>query len=103
MNLDEITEARRRAIAESIQPISVEELKTLGEGLFPFLDNPWREKFFAFLEENAGATFHHATTHDRVHILYCPSQEKGIWFLPGSGMGPLQAKGLQVLKALAPA
>jgi hypothetical protein len=98
--MDEITEARRKAIAESIQPISVEELKTLGEGLFPNLENPWREKFFTFVTENAGATFHHATTHDRVHILYCQDKDRGLWFVPGSGMGPLQPKGLAILKAI---
>lgn len=100
LNMDEITEARRKAIAETIHPISVEELKTLGEGLFPIVDHPWREKFFTFLSENAGATFHHATTDDRIHIIYCRSQDKGMWFQPGSGMGPLQPKGLKILKEI---
>lgn len=70
----------------------MEELKALGEGLFPNFDHPWREKFFGFIEENASTTFHHATTHDRIHIVYCLAQDKGMWFLPGSGMGPLQGK-----------
>ena len=100
LNMDEITEARRNAIAETIRTITVEELKSLGEGLFPSVDHPWREKFFAFLAENAGATFHHATTHDRVHIIYCDAQNKGMWFQLGGGMGPLQAKGLGILKAI---
>jgi hypothetical protein len=96
--MDEITEARRKAIVEAIHPISVEELKALGEQLFPFLDHPWRAKFFDFIRENAGATFHHATTNDRFHVIYCHAQDKGLWFLPGSGMGPIQPKGLKVLK-----
>jgi hypothetical protein len=98
LNMDDITEARRKAIVESIDTISVEGLQTLGEGLFPVVDHPWREKFFSFLRENAGATFHHATTQDHVHIIYCHSQDKGMWFMPGSGMGPLQAKGRKILK-----
>jgi hypothetical protein len=98
--MDEITEARRKAIAESIKTISVEELKGLGEGLFPNFDHPWREKFFTFITENAGATFHHATTNDRIHIIYCQGQDKGMWFQPGSGMGPLQEKGRKILKAI---
>jgi hypothetical protein len=98
LNKDEITEARREAIAASIHPISVEELKALGEGLFPYVDHPWREKFFTFISENAGATFYHATTHDRIHIIYCHAKDTGMWFLPGSGMGPLQPNGLAIIK-----
>ncbi len=100
LNMDEISEARRKAIAESIEVISVEALKTLGEGLFPYFDHPWRETFFGFIAENSSATFHHATTHDRVHIIYCHAKDRGMWFLPGSGMGPLQPKGLKTLKEI---
>jgi hypothetical protein len=64
LNMEEITEARRKAIAASIRTVGLEELKALGERLFPFVDNPWREKFFGFLTEHAGATFHHAATND---------------------------------------
>jgi hypothetical protein len=99
-SMDEITEARRKSIAETIKTISVEELKGLGEGLFPYHDHPWRAKFFDFIAENSAATFHHAVTHDRVHIIYCQGQDKGMWFTPGSGMGPLQAKGLKILKEI---
>ncbi len=98
LNIDEINESRRKAIKESIHTITVEELQTLGEGLFPYIDHPWREKFFTFLTENSGATFYHANTRDHVHFIYCPSKDRGLWFLPGSGMGPLQAKGLGILK-----
>ena len=101
LNMDELTEERRKALAASIHTISIEELKALGDGLFPSFDHPWREKFFGFITEHSGATFHHATTHDRVHIIYCGAKDKGMWFLPGSGMGPLQAKGLGIMKQLA--
>ena len=100
VNMEEITEARRKAIAESIRTISVEELKALGARLFPFVDHPWREKFFGFITENSGATFHHAITHDGVQIIYCHAREKGMWFVPGSGMGPMQPKGLAILKKI---
>ena len=98
INMEEITKARRKAIAGSIRTISVEEVKALGERLFPFVDDPWREKFFDFINANSGATFHHATTHDGVQIIYCHAKEKGIWFVPGTGMGPMQPKGLGILK-----
>src|SRR4051812_46335420 len=98
IDIGEITEARRKAIAASIRTINVEELKALGEKLFPHLDHPWREKFFGFIAENAGATFHQATTHDDVQILYCHDKNKGMWFVQGIGMGPMQPKGLGFLK-----
>ena len=100
INIEEITDARRKAIAKSIRIINIEELKTLGEKLFPYVDHPWREKFFAFITENAGATFHYATTHDHVQIIYCPTKNKGMWFVPGTGMGPMQPKGLGILKQI---
>ncbi|MDB6175621.1 MAG: hypothetical protein JWL59_4932 [Chthoniobacteraceae bacterium] len=100
LNMDDLTGARRKSIAESIHTISVEELKALGEGLFPLVNHPWREKFFNFLSENSGAAFYHAVTDDSVHVIYCPAREKGIWFLPGSGMGPMQPKGLRILKEI---
>lgn len=100
IHMEEITEARRKAIAASIRTISVEEVKTLGERLFPFQDDPWRERFFDFVNENSGATFHHATTHDQVQIIYCHGKEKGMWFMPGVGMGPMQPKGLAALKQI---
>ncbi len=100
LNLDSIDDARRKSIQSTIHEISIEELKSLGEGLFPYHDHPWRETFFGFIAENTGATFYHATTHDRYHVLYCRDKERGMWFLPGSGMGPLQEKGLKAMKEL---
>ena len=93
LNMDEITEGRRKAIAETIRTISVEELKTLGERLFPYVDHPWREKFFAFISENSGATFHHAITHDRVQIIYCHAKDNGMWFLPGTAWARCSRRG----------
>jgi hypothetical protein len=93
-------EARRKGVEETIDTIDVEQMKALGESLFPSMEHPWRERFFQFISENTGATFYHATTNDRIHVLYCPSKNTGMWFLPGSGMGPLQPKGLKVLKEI---
>jgi hypothetical protein len=100
VNMEEITKARRKAIAGSIRTISIEELKELGERLFPLVENPWREKFFDFITENPGATFHHATTHDGVQIIYCDAKDKGMWFVPGIGMGPMQSTGRGILKQI---
>jgi hypothetical protein len=96
--MDELTDSRRQAIADTIHPVTLEDLKTLGEGLFPYHDHPWREKYFTFISENPQSSFFHALTDDRIHIIYCQTQNKGLWFTPGSGIGPLQEKGLQILK-----
>jgi hypothetical protein len=99
-DLENLDDERRKAIAKSIRTISVEELKKLGEEIFRYADDPWRETFFRFIAENPGATFHHAITSDGVNIVYCRDQDKGMWFLPGSGMGPLQATGRQIMKEM---
>ena len=78
----------------------VDELKALGNEIFRFADDPWREKFFAFIAENPGSTFHHAVMSDGVNIVYCRDQDKGMWFLPGSGMGPLQAAGRKMMSEI---
>ncbi|HVE15508.1 MAG TPA: hypothetical protein VNB29_02170 [Chthoniobacterales bacterium] len=97
MNFEAITEARRKAIADSIRSISTEEVKSLGETLFPYHEDPWREAFFGFLAEHPHASFHHAKSDDGVEILYCHQENRGIWFLPKSGVGPLQARGLEIM------
>jgi len=100
VDIDTLMEERRKAIKESIRPIDAAELKSLGEQLFPAADDPWREAYFQFLAENSGCVFHYAVTHDGVHVLYCRSEEKGIWFVPGVGRGPLQERGLKILKEI---
>jgi hypothetical protein len=99
-DLESLTKERRKAIAKSIRTISTEELRKLGEETFRYADDPWRETFFRFVTENSGATFHHAITSDGVNILYCRDEDKGIWFLPGTGKGPLQARGRQIMKQM---
>jgi hypothetical protein len=100
VDIDTLMEERRRAVQESIHPIDAAELKSLGEQLFPLADDPWREAYFGFLAENPGCVFHYAITHDGVHVLYCRSAEKGIWFVPEVGRGPLQERGLKILKEI---
>jgi hypothetical protein len=97
--IQNLHEARAKSIAETIQPISVDELKTIGEQLFPYLDHPWRQQYFQFVSDNANCAFHHATTHDGIEIFYCKDQNRGMWFMPGSAMGPLQEMGLEALQA----
>ncbi len=99
-NLETLTKERRKAIAESIRTVSTDELKMIGNEIFKFAEDPWRDAFFTFIAENPGATFHHAVTSDNVNIVYCRDKDKGMWFLPGSGMGPLQDRGKKVMKEM---
>ena len=96
-DLGSLDKERRKAIAKSIRTVSIEELKKIGEEIFPSPDDHWRDAFFRFVAENSGATFHHAVTSDGVHIVYCRDKDKGMWFLPGTGKGPLQARGRKIM------
>src|SRR5437667_9782196 len=99
-DLESPAEERRKGIAKSIRIISVEELQKLGEEIFHYADDPWRESFFRFIAENAGATIHHAITSDGVNIVCCRDKAKGMSLLPGSGMGPLQTTGRRIRKEM---
>ena len=93
-----IDNERRKAILKSIRIISVEELKKLGDEIFDSPDRPWRETFLQLIVENPGATFYHASAGGGVIFLYCRDEDKGLWYLPGSGIGPLSIGGRQIMK-----
>jgi len=96
-DLDATTEERVKSIKKTIRSINVEEVKKMGDNLFQYADDPWRDAFFRFVAEHPNATFYHALTHENVNILYNTDSGKGIWFLPGSGLGPLQDRGKKVM------
>jgi len=89
---------RRKAIAKSIRIISVEELKKLGEEMFDDPDRPWRQTFLQFIAEHPGSTFHHASAGEGVIFVYSRDGDKGLWYLPGSGLGPLSEGGRQLMR-----
>ena len=99
-DLDNLNKERRKAVAKTIRTLSPDELKTMGNEIFHYADDPWRDTFFNFIAENPGATFHHAVTSDGVNLIYCRNKDKGMWFLPGSGMGPLQERGRKVMQEM---
>ena len=93
-----IDSERRKAIAKSIRIIGVEELRKLGEEIFDSPDRPWRETFLSFIAEHPNATFYHASAGKGVIFVYVPDQDKGLWYLPGSGLGPLSTVSRQIMK-----
>ncbi len=97
-DINNIMDSRRAAVEKTIRAMSAKELKDFGEKLFPNLDDSWREAYFSFIQENAGSSFYHANTQDGFHVIYCRDKEKGIWFIIGRGKGPLQERGLRIMK-----
>ena len=93
-----IDNERRKAIAKSIRVISLEELKKLGEEMFDDPDRPWRQTASQFVAEHPGGTFYHADAGQGVIFLYSRDRDKGLWYLPGSGLGPLSEAGRQLMK-----
>jgi hypothetical protein len=85
-------------IAKSIRTISVEELRKLGEEIFDSPHRPWRQTFLSLIAENPGATFYHASAGEGLIFLYIRDKDKGLWYPPGSGVGPLSEAGRQIMK-----
>lgn len=88
---------RRQMVRETIRPATYEDLKVLSEKRFPVVNDPWCEKFNRFLDLHKDAKFYLAKSPEGAEIAYCRETNQAIWFLPGSGMGIVQAKGLQML------
>ena len=102
-DVETIDNARRKAVAKTIRIISTEDLKKLGEEIFDSPDRPWRDAFLEFIAEHPGATFHHASAGQGVIFLYSRDADKGLWYLPGSGLGPLSEAGRRLMKEAIPA
>ena len=97
---DNTMENRRWMVKKTIRPITLEELKALGTERFPIVTDPWYERYNAFLSENATAKFYRAESPEGAEIIYCRDAEKAVWFLPGTGMGLVQRRGLEMLKEI---
>ena len=90
VDIQTITEARRKEIQECLRSISVDELNKIAKDhQEEFLDDPWREKFLRLIAEYPDGSFYHAVLPEGFVIVYCRDEDFGLWILPGSGMGPL--------------
>ena len=98
VDIDKIDDDRRKSVMKSIRTINIEELKKLAEEIFHSSDDPWKQTLLQLIAENRGATFYHADAGEGVTFLYCRDVDKGLWFLTGSGMGPLSERARQMMK-----
>src|ERR1700739_2571547 len=99
-DFETLDEERRKSVAASLREIGAYDAKKMGEQLFKYADDPWREIYFKFIAEHPGATFYHGVTTDGVNVLYNVENDRGMWFIPGTGMGPLQEKGRKAMKKI---
>jgi len=93
LDIKEVMKSRRHAVEESLHTISSAELKALTDELFPYADHPWLEKFSEVVNDPASGTLHHA-------VVYCHGKNIGMWFILGSGKGPLQPDELKIMREL---
>ena len=94
VDMETLSEERRKALQETLQSMTVAELREIVKELSDFEGDPSQENFVSVIEAHPEASFYRAVTQEGAIILYCPGEDTGVWFLPGSGMGPLpeQAK-----------
>jgi hypothetical protein len=46
----------------------------------------------------SGRHFHHASAGEGLVFVYSRDGDKGLWYLPGSGIGPLSEAGRRLMK-----
>ena len=94
VDMETLSEERRRAVQESLESMTVAELRKLVKELSDFEGDPWQQNLVRVIDAHPEASFYRAVTQEGAIILYCPGEDTGVWFLPGSGMGslPEQAK-----------
>src|SRR6201982_1474503 len=98
VDMETLSEERRRAVQESLQSMSVAGLRKVVKELSDFEGDPWQENFVSVIEAHPEASFYRAVTQEGAIILYCPGEDTGVWFLPGSGMGPLPEEAKRHMK-----
>ena len=98
-NPEVLWEERRKAVEGSLQPVSLDELKTIArEHEEQFVGDPWRDEFLRLMQEQPQASFFRAMPQPDVHVFYCRDADFGFWVVAGSGSGPLDEVGKRLMK-----
>jgi hypothetical protein len=98
VDMKTLNEERRKALQETLQSMTVAELREIVKDLSDFEGDPWQENFVRVIETHPQESFYRAVTQEGVIILYCPGENTGVWFLPGSGMGQLPEEAKRHMK-----
>ena len=99
LDIETLTEARRKAIQQSLRSMTVDELRKIArDELADFEGDPWQENFLRIIEEHPQGSFYRAVVPEGAIVLYCRDEDTGVWILPGSGMGPLEESGKRLLR-----
>jgi Fe-S-cluster formation regulator IscX/YfhJ len=97
-DMENLSEERRRALQESMQSMPVAELRKVVKELSEFEGDPSQQKILEIIETHPEEGFYRAVSQEGAIILYCPGENTGVWFLPGSGMGPLPEEARRQMK-----
>jgi hypothetical protein len=98
VDMETLSKERRKSLQETLQSMSVADLRQLVKELSDFEGDPWQEKFLRVIHMHPEESFYRAVTQEGAIILYCPGEDAGVWFLPGSGMGPLPEEAKRHMK-----
>jgi hypothetical protein len=98
VDMKSVSEERRKAIQGSLETMSIADLRQVVKELSDFEGDPWRDNFVTVMEAHPETSFYRAVTQEGAVILYCPGEDTGVWFLPGSGMGPLPEEAKRHMK-----
>jgi hypothetical protein len=72
---------RKESARRTLREVSTEELRALGEQLFPDSTHPFAEPFSKFIDEHASEKAVRGETSDRVSFVYYPRANRGIWYM----------------------
>ena len=97
VDLDTLCELRRRAVRASLRSVSSEEAHALCQEIYRYPGDACGEAFLRLILDQPHGSFYHAVTHDHFVFIYCRNEEIGLWFLPGTGMGPLRDPGRSIM------
>ena len=96
---EELWEERCKAVQESLETVSIDELKKIArEHEEEFVGNPSRDELVRLMQEQPQASFYRAVPQKDAVVYYCRDADFGIWVLPHSGIGPLDATGKRLMK-----
>ena len=84
VDMETLSKERRKALQESLQSMTVAELREIVKELSDFEGDPSQENFLRVIETHPQESFYRAVTQEGAIILYCPGENTGVWFLPGS-------------------